>query len=226
MIHDFILIFLPLLVVIDPAGTLPLFLALTEHYSLAGRRAIARRATIVAAVTGVAFLAVGQTVFAILGVRFYDFQIAGGILLVVLCILDLLTPGKPAVNEAQIRAMGDHPDPSVGIVPLAVPLIVGPATMTTTLLLVATYGPKYRLLYGANLGSAVIVAMVAAALVLNLLILFVAMDHSDVVVKLIGKPALSVINKVVMILLSAIAVSLIRRGVTGIVRSLIAAKRG
>ncbi len=208
------------MVVIDPAGVLPLFLALTEHYPVATQRRIARHATLVAAITAVAFLVVGQTIFTILGVRFYDFQIAGGLLLVVLSIVDLLSPGKAAVNDQkELRQITDAGGLQISVVPLAIPLIVGPATMTTTLLLVSTYGPKYRLEYGLQMGSAVVVGMVAVALVLNLLLLYLAMYHSQVVVKVFGRPALSVINKVVMILLAAIAVSLIRRGVVGILRS-------
>src|SRR4051794_27826015 len=98
-LHDFLLIFLPLFVVIDPAGTVPVYLSITGRYNEAQRRHIAVRATVVAAVTGVIFVVLGQAIFNFLGIKFADFQIAGGILLVILAIIDLLTPGKPAVDE-------------------------------------------------------------------------------------------------------------------------------
>src|SRR3954468_433269 len=111
ILHDFPLIFIPLFVVIDPAGTLPVFLGLTAHYTVEQRRAIARRACFVAACTGIIFVFLGQAILSFLGLSFADFQIAGGILLVVLAIIDLLSPGKPAVDETPT-----DPSESVGVV--------------------------------------------------------------------------------------------------------------
>lgn len=208
-VHDFLSIFLPLFVVMDPAGTLPVYLALTDRQNEAQRRRIALRATIVAGVTGVLFIVLGQAIFRFLGVRFADFQIAGGILLVILAVVDLLSPGKPAVDEHVPM------DGTAGVVPLAVPLIVGPATMTTSLLLVNTYSGTER--YGTPQGQILVMVMVCAALVLNLVILFGAMWHSSKLVALVGKNTMAVVNKIVMILLAAIAVSLIRQGIVSIV---------
>jgi multiple antibiotic resistance protein len=214
-LHDFLLIFLPLFVVVDPAGTLPGYVALTTHYDNEQRRKIARRATVVAGITGVLFIVLGQAVFAFLGVKFADFQIAGGILLVILAILDLLSPGKPAVEAMK----GDSTE-AVGIVPLAVPLIVGPATMTTSLLLVNTYSKSYNEQWGSPYGQILVMVMVSAALVLNLVILFVGMWFSNRIIAIVGRNTMAVINKIVMILIAAIAVSLIRQGIMSIVAEL------
>jgi multiple antibiotic resistance protein len=213
--HDFLSIFLPLFVVIDPAGSVPVYLALTDHHTPAQRRRIALRASIVAAVTGLLFIILGQAIFNFLGVRFADFQIAGGILLVILSIVDLLSPGKPSVD--------DHAplDATSGVVPLAVPLIVGPATMTTGLLLVNTYSKTYNDQYGSPHGQIIVIVMVCAALLLNLLILFAAMWHADKLIALVGKNTMAVVNKIVMILLAAIAVSLIRQGIVSIIHDFI-----
>lgn len=210
---DFLLIFLPLFVAIDPAGCLPIFLAMTDRYTPEQRRRIARRATFVAGVTGILFVVTGQALFRFLGVSFADFQIAGGLLLVILAIVDLLSAGKPAVDEKKAVEL----DSSVGVVPLAVPLIVGPATMTTSLLLVNSYGEKYTTMFGAPQGQIVVVTMVCAALALNLAIMFAAMWYSDWLVRIVGKNTMAVVNKIVMILLAAIAVSLIRKGIESIV---------
>src|SRR5580692_6695034 len=98
-VHDFFLIFVPLFVVMDIAGTLPIYVGLTTHYTDDQRRQIARRATFVAGITGVLFIFLGQAILNFLGVQVADFQIAGGILLVILSVLDLLSSGKPAVND-------------------------------------------------------------------------------------------------------------------------------
>src|SRR5690242_17413396 len=99
LLHDFLSIFIPMFVVMDPAGSLPIYLALTERNAPDDRRRIARRATVVAGITGLLFIVLGQAIFNFLGVRFADFQIAGGILLAILAIIDLLIPGKPAVED-------------------------------------------------------------------------------------------------------------------------------
>jgi multiple antibiotic resistance protein len=215
-IHHFLLILVPLFVAIDPAGTLPVFLGLTSRYTAQQRRHVAIRATVVAGVTGILFVILGQYVFSFLGVRFADFQIAGGILLAILSILDLLTPGKPAVNDT----LAADPADAIGAVPLGVPLMVGPATLTTSLLLLNTYAKPYNDLLGAPYGQIVVTVMVCAALVVNLLILFAAMWYSSVLVRFFGKNTMVVMNKIVMILLAAIAVSLIRQGVVSIVTDL------
>ena len=215
-LHDFLLILLPLFVVLDPAGTLPVYVALTTHFTDEQRRRIAVKAAVVAGITGILFVILGEAIFSFLGIQFADFQIAGGILLVILAILDLLSPGKPAVNE---KATID-PAQSIGVVPLAVPLIVGPATMTTSLLLVNTYAGPYNQQFGAPYGHIVVVVMVCSALVLNLLLLFVGMWYSNRLVAIVGRNTMSVMNKIVMILLAAIAISLIRQGVVSIVSQL------
>jgi multiple antibiotic resistance protein len=212
MLHHFLLIFIPLFVVIDPAGTIPVFLALTDRYPGAQRRRIALRAASVAGATGVAFVCLGQATLRFLGVRFEDFQIAGGVLLAILAIIDLLIPGKPAVEQTTL-----DPADRVGIVPLAVPLIVGPATMTTSLLLVNTYGRQYNANFGAPYGQIIVACMVCVALLMNVAILLLAMWHSDRLAALVGRNTMAVINKIVMILLAAIAVSLVRQGVVGII---------
>ncbi len=215
MLHDFLLLLLPLFVVVDVAGSVPVFLSLTTPYTEAERRRIAARATAVAAVTGVLFVVLGQAFLSFLSIGIEDFQIAGGLLLVILAILDLLSPGKPAVDTMSPSLRGD-----VAIVPLAVPLIMGPATMTTSLLLVNTFAPHYTPWLGVRYGTLVVESMVCAALLLNLALLFVALYFSTQLAALVGKNTMSVINKIVMILLAALAISLIRRGIVSIVLGL------
>jgi multiple antibiotic resistance protein len=215
ILHDFLLIFIPLFVVIDPAGAIPLFLAITDRYTEEQRRQVARRAARVAGLTGVLFVVLGQAILTFLGLKFEDFQIAGGLLLVILAVIDLLIPGKPAVDQVSMDPAG-----TVGVVPLAVPLIVGPATMTTSLLLVNTYSKRYDEHFGAPLGQVIVTAMVCAALLINIGALHVGMRYSNRIVAIVGKNTMAVVNKIVMILIAAIAVSLIRQGIEGIVRGL------
>ncbi len=222
LLWDFTKIFIPLFVVLDPMGTVPVFLALTGQYTEPQRKFMARRASLVAMIVGVVFVIVGQSLFRFLGVAFADFQIAGGLLLVVLAILDLLSTGKPAVDEHALEGKPAHVAPTslssgVEIVPLAVPLIVGPATLTTSLLLVNTYSAKYEEIWGAPWGQVAVVTMVCLALMMNLLMMYAAMYYAGQIARVLGRGTMMVVNKIVMILMAAIAVSLIRQGILSIV---------
>ena len=84
----------------------------------------------------------------------------------------------------------------------------------------STYSKAYNLRFSAPWGEIIVASMVCLALVINIALLFAAMWHSDRIVAIVGKNAMGVINKIVMILIAAIAVSLIRQGIVGIVRDM------
>src|SRR2546423_2548301 len=121
----FLPVFIPMFVAIDPFGMVPIFLAVTDGLSDECRRRVSFEAVLAATAIALAFMFAGRWLFDFLGITAADFKIAGGAILLVLAVLDLLITGKPAVHEPEI----------VGIVPLAMPLIAGPATLTTTLVL-------------------------------------------------------------------------------------------
>src|SRR6476646_9808471 len=126
-LRAFLETFLPLFVAIDPFGMVPVFLGVTDGMSDKRRRRITFEAVTAATIICLSFMFLGESLFRFLGISAFDFRIAGGVLLLVLAVYDLLIPGKPAVHERD----------TVGIVPLAMPLIAGPATLTTTLVLVS-----------------------------------------------------------------------------------------
>jgi len=190
---DFLLVFIPLLVAIDPLGLVPLFLSVTEGMTPQRRRRTSFEAVGASLVICLAFMLLGGATFRFLGIADYDFRIAGGTLLLVLAVHDMIRRGKPAVDESEM----------VGIVPLAMPLIAGPATLTTLLVLVGQHG------FGPT----------AISLSLNLTILLVALVYSNVIARVIGRYALSAMSKLVMVLLAAIAVNFIRVGITEAIRA-------
>ena len=193
-LRTFLEVFLPLFVAIDPFGLVPLFLAVTFDMTEKQRREVTFQAVAAATLISFAFMFLGQQIFHFLAITDNDFRIAGGILLLVLSILDLVHSGKPTVHEAEI----------VGIVPLAMPLIAGPATLTTALVLATR--PSYGY------------ALTALGLALNFLILLVAMLLATRIQKLVGANTLRAFSKLVMVLLAAIAVNFIRQGITNIIR--------
>lgn len=185
--RQFLEAFIPLFVAIDPVGLVPAFLAVTERMDDARRRRVAAEAVAAGLVIALGFMFVGEALFRFVGITTADFRIAGGAILLVLAIIDLLTVGKPAVHEQEM----------VGIVPLAMPLIAGPATLTTVLVL------------GARLGY----AQTALALAVNFAILLFALRASQWICRIVGKNTLRALSKLVVVLLAAIAVNFIRIGV-------------
>jgi multiple antibiotic resistance protein len=182
----FLQAFIPLFVAIDPVGLAAIFLGLGQGVAPAVRHRIAWQATVTGGVVALGFLFLGQNVFTAVGVSVKDFQIAGGLILFILAARDL-TQAEGALMKL--------PD-DFGIVPLGMPLIAGPAMITTLLLLVQTQGMPVTLV----------------ALAVNLALIVLAFVGSDWLGRTIGQMGLRAISKIVAMLLAAIAVAMIRRG--------------
>lgn len=187
MLDAFLLCFIPLLVAIDPLGMAPVFLSVTSGFDTAQRRRLVAHALPTAAAIGVSFFLLGPTLLGYLGVAITDMQIAGGGLLFIFAMLDLFIPGKPSVQESQ----------SLGIVPLATPLIVGPAVLTLGPVLVRQHGP----------------VMAVSALLVNLALLAVTLWFVDAMTRIIPINAMRAISKVIDLLLAAIGVMMVRTGI-------------
>ena len=181
--------FIKLFVAIDPIGTLPIFLALTAGMSLDRKRQVTFEAVFFGLLICIGFMFLGNAIFHFIGITEADFRIAGGIILLVLAIIDLLIPGKPAVDEHA----------SVGLFPLAMPLIAGPAALTSTLVLANSDDYGYR--------------FTSAALAINFALLLLILLSANTITRLLGLNALRAFSKVVMVLLAALAVNLIRVGI-------------
>jgi len=187
-IADFWLCFVPLFVAVDAIGVLPMFMGLTDGLGPPQRKRVIVQSVVVATIVGLAFLAIGQAVLGLLGITVPDFMVAGGSLLFVLSVRDLLSLEKVG------RALDTE---SLGAVPLGVPLIVGPAVLTTTLLLTNSYG---RLL-------------TALTLIVNIGIAGVLFGLSGSIIRVLGTTGARTVSKLASLLLAAIGVMMVRRGV-------------
>ncbi|NLW50614.1 MAG: MarC family protein [Candidatus Brocadiaceae bacterium] len=186
--RDFWLCFVPLFVAVDAMGVTPMFVGLTEGLSGPRLHRIILQSLVVALAVGLLFLAVGKAVLALLGVSIADFMVAGGTLLFVLSVRDLVTVEK---TERQV-----DPD-SLGAVPLGVPLIAGPAVLTTSLLLLNQHG----------------IVPTAAALTVNVLIAGGLFWVSPGLNRVLGKAGSKALSKLASLLLAAIGVMIVRRGI-------------
>lgn len=184
---EFLQCFIPLFVAIDPIGLAAIFLFMAQGVPLATRHRIARQATWTGGIVALAFLFLGTTIFAGVGITVSDFQIAGGLILFVLAARDLI---HSAAEEPP--KFGDD----FGVVPLGMPLIAGPASITTLLALSQTQG----------------VWITLAALAVNLVLVVLALVGSEWLGRKLGTTGLRAISKIISMLLAAIAISMIRRG--------------
>jgi multiple antibiotic resistance protein len=187
LLHPFLLSVIPILVALDAPGALPLFVGMTEEMSDGERRRTVRQSIMTAFLVTIGFVLLGQAVFAALGIRVADFMIAGGVVLLVIAITDIVAAGEKR----------SFAGPAFGVVPLGTPLIAGPATLTTTLVLVGQHGYP----------------PVVLSLVANILLAWLIFAQADRIIRLIGINGSRALAKVASLLLAAIAVKMIRSGI-------------
>ena len=178
--------FIPLFVAFDGVGLLPVYWALSHRLTPAARRQAVTEAVITAAIVAVVFLMVSRFIFSLMGLTVSDVMMAGGLILIVLCLRELLLPEKPPKTETS----------SPGVVPLGVPLLSGPAVLTTLILVRHDYGWEVTL----------------AALAANLALIWVILRAADWLMRWIGREGSQVISKISSLVLTAFGVMLIRHG--------------
>lgn len=154
-----------------------------------GRNKVIRQSLITAFLVSLGFVAAGKFIFNLLGVSVADFQLAGGALLFIIAIVDLLFPEKTR----------SFPKETMGVVPIGIPLIVGPAVLTLLLIIVQAYGYFPTLL----------------CLILNLFIVWFVFSQAHRVLRWIKEGGAKGIAKVSSLLLAAFAMMMIRMGIQG-----------
>jgi multiple antibiotic resistance protein len=196
-----------LFTIVDPIGLVPVVIALTAGMSGRARFMTITRAAIIAGIVIAVFGAFGQQIFDALGVTAEAFSIAGGVLLFLVAI-DMLF-GRPSgaretPREAREARSEARRNEDVSVFPLAIPMIAGPGTITTIILLV-----------GASQSDPVQLASVAAAAVITLIAAWLAMMVSAQIQKRIGTTGILVVSRVLGMLLAAVATQFILNGVGG-----------
>ena len=181
--------FIPLFVAFNVLGILPIFFSLTSEMAQSERKRVIRQSILTGFLASIGFLGVGKSVFAILGISVSDFQIAGGILLFIISIVDLIFPEKTRT----------FPKETMGVVPIGIPLIVGPAVLTLLLIIVHTYGYISTLL----------------CLLLNFFVVWLVFGQSHSIMRFMKEGGAKGIGKVSSLLLAAFAMMMIRIGVKG-----------
>jgi len=190
---SFLLCFVPFFIAVDAIGVLPIYLGLTDGLSPSHKKKIIVQSLITASIVAVAFLLGGPLLLNLVGVGVSDFMVAGGILLLVISLSDLLTGEK---RQRIIDAK------TVGAVPIGVPLITGPAVLTTSVLFSNEYG----------------IIPTTLALLTNILIVGIVFFMGSPIERLLGQAGSKTVSKVASLFLASIAIMLIRRGVFEIIK--------
>jgi multiple antibiotic resistance protein len=180
-----------LFVVIDPIGTVPLFIALTEKMGKEERKAVSKTAIITSGVLLVVFAVAGTQILTIFGITIFSFMIAGGILLFIVAI-ELLTHGIWRFGSSGGSATGES-----GVVPLAFPLLAGPGAITSVIISFQTAG--------------LIVTILSIAIVIG--ITYVILRSINPIYRLLGRRGSMIITRVFAVFIAAIAIQYIVEGV-------------
>ncbi|KUO59060.1 hypothetical protein APF79_10565 [bacterium BRH_c32] len=190
----FLLTFIPLFVAIDIIGTTPIFIGFTEGISSIQRKKLIFEACLTAFTVAILFLFGGKAVLRFLGITIDDFRIAGGILLLILSINDIISSSESRRN----------PHTNIGIVPLGIPLIMGPAALATIMILTDKNGYLPTI----------------AALLVNFIIIITILINAKWVAKVIGEGGSKAFAKIASLFLAAYAVMMIREGISEVIRKL------
>lgn len=193
--------FITVFVIVDPIGQTPLFVALTQGMDQATRRAVAIRACVTAALIMIAFATFGEALLGVVGISMSAFRIAGGILLF-LTALDMLFDRRSKRRKEQTDGEDDTHDPS--IFPLAIPLIAGPGTITTVILLAGEA-------QGIE-GMALVIGVMLAVLA----IVFALFLAAGLLERALGKTGINVVTRLLGMLLAALAVQFVLDGLRGV----------
>jgi multiple antibiotic resistance protein len=178
-----------LFIIVDPFGNIPIFMGLTEKMEESQKKKVFNTATLVGVILLLVFAFTGQEILTIFGLSIYSFEVAGGILLLIIAIRILISGSMHEDVES--------PE-SLGAVPIAMPLLVGPGAITTTIFNLQAYGT--------------LSAILAVLIVLSLT--WIILRFINGIYRFLGKTGSLVIGRVMALLIAAIAIQYILTGVT------------
>lgn len=196
---DFVAIFITFFAVIDPIGTVPVFVAVTKKYDAKTKRRIALMATLASAAVLIFFIVIGEIILKALSIPLLAFQISGGIVLFLFALSMIFGDSKPE-EELKLFVKSDK---ETAIYPIAVPSIASPGAILTAVLL--TENAIFSI--WEQLQTALVMLSV-------LIVVYILMLLSGYISKVIGSSGASVISRVMGLLLSAIATTNILTGFT------------
>lgn len=192
-------VFVTLFVIMDPPGTVPLFISLTAGQSRAVRKKAAGQAVLVAFSVIVVFAAFGQQILHNLGITLPALQCAGGLLLLLIALQLLTDTAEDPVQTKNVN---------VAFVPLGTPLLAGPGAIVATMVFVQRAD-----------GSVPDVVAISLGIVLIHIVMWLTLRFSGVVMRVLGENGVLLVTRIAGLLLSAIAVQLVADAVRAFIEA-------
>lgn len=178
---------------VDPFAALPTFLAVTEGVTATHRRAMARKASLTAWLVLSAFAVAGEYIFKMFGITLPAFEIAGGVILLLIG-LDMLEAKRSATQEASGETEDAANKDDAGIVPLGIPMLAGPGSITAVMVLVGQVQTHWQML------------AILAAIFVTAAISYFVLGNSDKVSTMLGETGIRILVRIMGLLLVALAV--------------------
>jgi multiple antibiotic resistance protein len=178
---------------VDPFAALPTFLAVTEDQDASRRVRTARKASLTAFIVLTTFAFIGQTIFHLFGITLPAFEIAGGIILLLIG-LDMLEAKRSPTQESPKETRAAQSKDDVGIVPMGIPMLAGPGAITSVMVLVGQAQTRWQM--GAILGAIAITAAVC----------FLVLGSAARVARILGETGIRILVRIMGLLLVALAV--------------------
>ena len=205
MFEQLIKIFVVFFVVIEPISLVPLFGALTRGGNAKYRRIMAFKATFISGIILIVFALTGEWLLKALGISVDAFKIAGGLLLFMVSV-DMVFARQSGLRSTTVREQEEaRYREDISVFPMAFPLIAGPGTLATLLLVINEIGND-AVMFGAMLG------ILAAILLLTLVLLLL----TGPVMKVLGHTGANVISRLLGVVLVALAVQYVVDGIQAI----------
>ena len=194
---DYVSIFIFFFAVIDPIGTVPVFIAVTGHFDDKIKRIIALKATLVAAAILIFFVVAGEIILTAMAIPLSAFQIAGGIVLFIFALSMIFGESKPE-QEIKLATSGNE----TAIFPLAVPSIASPGAMLAAVLM--TENSRYNIVEQAQTAGVMLVV---------LLVVFVLLLGASWIHRIVGSGGASIISRIMGLILASVATANVLSGI-------------
>ena len=203
---DYIQIFTAILIIVNPLGAVPVFVSLTEDQTAYERKRIARTAAISVAIALVVASLSGEAVLKFFGISIPSFRIAGGILLLLMAIAMLHAKQLHTKHTPEEAAEAEERD-NIAVVPLAIPLMAGPVAISTVII------------YSHKVSALIDHLFILGSCLVTALIVWIFLRMAIPIARVLGKTGINVLNRVMGLILSAIAVEFIMEGIRAMWRA-------
>ena len=196
--------------VVDPFAVIPLFLAITQGDGASKKRAAARKAALVSTITLLVFAAAGTLIFKLLGITLGAFRIAGGVLLFLLA-LDMIRAQRSRVRSSPDEEHEGIEREDVAVIPLGIPMLAGPGSIAIVMVLMSHAQP-----------SVAHVAIVVGCIVATGILTYVILRAAVVVERTLRQTGLNILNRVMGLMLAAVAVQFVVSGIRDVLPQIMA----